>query len=340
MLDTLSDDLLVIIAGYVDLRTHLCMASTCRTLRRVSTDSRLAYHVTVTPRAVKKGIERWMTLPHIASRIVSLHARRSVISDHHHHHAVSRWLAAAHNVTAFAASFCRVPAAVLRTMPTHMQKINIHRLEPGAGPYGTFFHASVILSRFPHLRENDITFSSGWTHVQLGCHSKTPHLRCLAIRNAPRVLVASGLPDSIRDISIHAQSIIVGRDGRIPDGCQNVTLLIDGPSSSFEDVLPRDASNIRRLDVSCQRRVDIPRLGEMISLQYLRMRFDAIYLDVGAFERLVSLHTLYLESKHCFAVGMTTTDGVNALSRVARVCATSRGRTFDIVGFLRGRHAL
>lgn len=334
MLDALSDDLIVLIAGHLDLRSHVCMASTCRTLRRVSSDPRLVYHVTITPRSVSKGIDSWMALAHNAPRIKSLHACRSVFS-----HVMSSWLERLPNIVAVNASFCRVPAPALRAMPAGVRHIRLHRLDPGIGDSGAFFDMPLTLSRFPNLCDVDITFSLGWTHVQLG-NSKTPQLNTIRMNHAPRVLVASALPASVRSLSVHARSIIVGRHGSIPDSCETLVIHIEGPSSSFEELVPRDLSALRHLKVSCQRRVDVPRLSEMISLETLHIRFDAILLDVTAFERLARLRSAHLESRHCFAVGGTTPAGIEALSRVADVRATARGRAFDIVGFLKGRHGM
>ena len=334
MLDTLSDDLLVLIAGHLDLRSYVRLSSTCTTLRRVSRDSRAVYHVTITPRSAERGIESWLALAHVAPRIVSLHARRSVFS-----HVMSAWLVGMPNLTAVSASFCRVPAPALRAMPPGVQRIRLHCLDPGVGENGAFFDAPLSLSRFPDLSVVDITFASGWTHVQLG-DSKTPKLVEMRIRNAPRVLIASALPATMRSVSISARSIIVGRNGQIPDGCETLTIHVQGPTSSLEELIPRDVSALRRLEVSCQRRVDIPRLCDMTSLESLHIRFDAILLDIQAFERLVRLRSLFMESRHCFAVGETTPAGVEALSRVADVRATARGRAFNVVRFLKGRYGV
>jgi hypothetical protein len=331
MLQDLPEDILLIIAKNLDVKSLVSMGSTCATLRRVSMHDHLGLHVTLTKRNISAGISTWMS--RVARRIKSVKAKRCITM-----HSVPRWLENLTNADAIAAEHCRVPAHTIRMFPHGLRSVRLHMLIPPSLASDTARHFDTsILDALKCIECLSITFAPGWTHVDLGTFASSVRLHTLEIRHAPRVFISKQLPlTENASVALHAcNSIIVNRHARLPP-CRDISISVNNSRAPVEELLPDRLDTLRTLYVSSERRVNIDRMEEMVALEHVALELDAILLDVHALSKMTCLRTATLHARHCFAIGNTERVYDDTLDRIT-FRAYSGGRPFDILSFLRGR---
>ena len=254
MLSELPTELVAIIAGRLDARAQLRLASTCTRLRGIVAGS--PKHVVLCGPSTHAPWH-WLRTNAATRTVASLHAVRASAGLGRNWTGTSGWLARLHALETLSLRFCLASARITESMPARLRRLQLHRM------YGAGVFRTASLAGLDRLDTLDIMFAPTWTLVFVD--ALPPQLRELRLTSAPQVMVRDGI-HGVRVVEIHAFDGIVffasggvlGADGdtltavapsqnRVT-GCESLTLHADAVLWSLPDVL---TDELRHLDVSC-----------------------------------------------------------------------------------------
>lgn len=278
----LPDDVLRHVLRFLNVRSLLNLACTCRTFAALARDVPL--HPVMTSRL---HMLDWLTSPSVAARVASLTARCSMWGR-------CSWVSHLRELRRLVVAFGHVSAPIFRHLPTSIEHLDLHRLDC---EYGDVFDMR-RLTRLTRLRTLKLTFTPHWDVVVVGDLEALPHLRQLSIRQAPALLVRA--PLRVADVHLHSVSVFVCAH---PVAAERLSLeCTDGVIPLDLVVTPATAPLVRELSLSCPYRVTVPALDCMRSLERLRLRYDCVLLPLRHLASLTALTSVSLDTRYGVAV--------------------------------------
>lgn len=254
MLD-LPPDVVRHILRFLGARSLLCVASTCRCLR-VAVDA-MPLHPVMTSQT---NMLPWLQLPHVAPRVKSLVARYCLWGR-------CAWMRALPCLERLVVSFGHVRAPLCRHLSPTLRHLELHRLD---SDYGDVF-STARLTSLTNLHTLKLTFTPHWDLVVLDSLEALRALQHLSLRLAPTLVVRS--PLSVPRVQLQAVQALV---------CPHAISADDLTLECMETVAPVDimitpatAPRLRRLELSCPRRMTVPHLEHMTRLECLKLHLDS-----------------------------------------------------------------
>lgn len=199
-LTDLPDDLLRLVLAACTPRTLACLASTCRSLRRLEAAHEGPLGKVTLTASQRTGVLGWVRRR--APRVRQLVARRVLWG-------AEPWLAELGGLRSLALSCCRMSTDVLANLPTGLTSLDVHTLclEPEqAGHLVSFTQLS--FRRLRNLRDLRVVFRPSTRFAIVDVRDLPRGLRRLAVRGAHDVRLGPGrLPPGLRDFSVDAHYV-------------------------------------------------------------------------------------------------------------------------------------
>lgn len=253
----LPDDVLRLVLAKCTVRSLVCAASTCRTLRDLALDSPLGT-VTLTCTQSPAAL-RWLWSETVAPRVRTLVARRCL-------YGACRWLTKLPHLRRLTLAFCRVRVSILGSLPPTLEHLDIHTLLPVEGRR----HMGLSLRMLPRLRVLRLVFQPyAWEAAFV---SRLPRgLRELRLRGCRALVVESFMPKGLRDVALHATALLV-MSNRLPNTVRRVDMRCDYGNLWLADTLPLKVARLHTLVLRSPLLACVPRLSGMRNLRVLHVK--------------------------------------------------------------------
>lgn len=296
----LPPDVVRLILQFLGVRSLLCAASTCRTLR-TAVDA-MPLHPAMTSQT---DMLPWLQLPGVAARVQTLAARYCLRGR-------CAWLARLTSLQRLVVAFGHVRAPLCRHLSPTLRHLDLHRLECD---HGDVF-STTRLSALTNLHTLKLTFTPRWDMVVVDSLAAMPALQHVSVRLAPTLVVRA--PLSVPRVQLQAVQALV---------CPHAVRAVDLTLECAETPAPVDvmitaatAPRLRVLALSCPRRVTVPHLEHMTRLECLKLRYDSALVPLR--HLAPTLRALHIHTR--FGVAVTGThaklpDSVEVRASVAGV---------------------
>lgn len=251
----LPPDIVRHILQFLGVRSLLCMASTCRCLR-AAVDA-MPLHPVMTSQT---NMLPWLQRAGVAPRVRSLVARYCLWGR-------CSWLGQLTSLQALVVTFGHVRAPLCRCLTPTLRHLDLHRLDCDPGDV----FSTTRLTTLTNLRTLKMTFTPQWDLVVVDSLAAMPALEHLSVRLAPTLVVRA--PLSVARMQLQAVQALV---------CPHAVSAADLTLECAETPAPVDvmisaatAPRLRRLALSCPRRMTVPHLERMTRLECLKLRYDS-----------------------------------------------------------------
>lgn len=288
------------ILKFLGVRSLLCVASTCRTLRTAA--DALPLHPVMTSQT---DMLPWLQRPGVAARVRSLVARNCLWGR-------CAWVRQLPALQRLVAAFGRVRAPLCRHLPPTLRHLDLHRLDCDPGDV----FSTTRLTALTNLHTLKLTFTPRWDLVVVDALASLPALQHVSMRLAPTLVVRA--PVSVPRVQLQAVQALVS-----PHAISAADLTLECTETAVPvDVVitPATAPRLRRLALSCPRRVTVPCLEHMTRLESLRLRLDSALVPLGQLPP--TLRALCIDTRFGVAVAGTharLSEGVDVRASVAGV---------------------
>lgn len=277
----LPPDMLRLVLSFLGTRSLLNAAATCTTLRDMV--NAMALHPTMTSQT---RMLHWLQRPTVAPRVRTLTARYCLWG-------YCRFVRLLTSLQQLVVTFGHVSAPICRHLPPTLEYLDLHRIDC---EYGDVFLTS-RLTRLPLLHTLKLSFTPHWDTVIVDGLDALP-LRHLSLRLAPKLVVRG--PMAVDSMHLHAVEALVcpfeltAEDLSLE--CTDAMIPLDIM------VTPSTAPKLRRLSLSCPRRVTVPSLEHMTRLEKLRVRYDSALLPLRQLAAIPTLRSLVVDTRFGIAV--------------------------------------
>lgn len=280
-LESLPSDVLRTVLGFLGTRHLLLAATSCRTVRDVVATMPLRPVITWSN---CDELRRWLARPEIASRVVKVTANYSVWE--------CRFIHRLANLTHVSIRFSLLSPPELQWLPTSLQAVELHRVSVGLGrPF--------YLTRLAHLvnaRVIKLTFlgQDGVGHVFVSSTDRMPHLRCLSVRQAPRLVVIC--PLNLQTLHLHATDSLLCAH---VINAEHVHLeCVESPIMHEACLTEASCAGLRSLDIRCPERAHMPDLRWAPRLESLHVDMDAPIVPLAHLAALTALRHVSIEARY------------------------------------------
>ena len=295
----LPPDALECVLSMLSTRNLQVVSCTCRSLRAACA------HMPLHPVIRDLAMRAWLIQPAVSSRVLSLTARMCLWGP-------CRFLENLGVLRRLVVTFCRVHASIVRSLPTTLEHLELHRIE---GRYGDAFFTS-RLGHLHRLHTLKLTFTHHWDLVVMGDLDKLP-LRRLTVRLAQAIIIRT--PLAIQTVILHAVSALVTPFEILSE---NLSLRCDEGRVAYDVALtPRSAARVRNLSLHSPLRTTVPYLSSMRALESLSLTFDSASVSVYHLSGLPRLARVVLDTKY----GVAVTGAQACLPSRVRVLASVAG---------------
>lgn len=268
------------ILAFLGVRSLLNAACSCKALHAIACG--LPLHPVMTSRT---RMRRWLLRPDISRRVVSLTVRsRETFPSN---------LLSLGSLKTLVVSFGWLGAQLLKTLPTTLEHLDLHRLAYHDGD--VFLTRS--LSRLVNLHTLKLTFMPSWDTVVVDGIDMLP-LRRLSIRGAPVVVIRT--PLAIEKVHLQAVDAII-----CPHEIHSHELHIECTNGIVAyDIMLTELScqNVRTVSLCSPHRITVPALQHMHKLEHLHVRFDSVLLPLHYLECKPNVRSVLLETRYGVAL--------------------------------------
>lgn len=308
-------------AAYVDIARRLKFAKdivkfaslSTGTLRVVSANNLGSASITVTERALERGVVAWLAAHgEIISR---LSIQRCDISS-----------VKFENLESVRFLYCRVTPTMLRAVldfPARLTHLRIHQMEPGDDP-GCL---TTILAPCTSLRELSVTCTRRWGIASIGTLNM-PQLEHLEIRAQHTLIYARDFPPNIKYLRLHADDLYIPEGIRLPKKC--VVVDIRSRNSDLQlDSIFQGGPYMQLKTFTLESLVIFPK---NISSQAPFLERFMCKCQIFVFQPLpMPLNHLEIDVNSCYVCDTTMTpDNIQQIKTIPYIRVTERSRVCNV----------